>query len=467
MKRTIKKTTLSLVLLLCVVAVSAQDNSLLFTRGIPQSTQLNPAFRPVKKWYVAMPALGSVQINGSNTGFSWNDIIRSGTGTQADSLIIDLDYASSKMQDNNLFTTEATIQIIGFGFAMKDWFFTFDINHKLKAKVNYPLSLMNLRYGNWNYKGDVPISHSLSDLYVDGMDYNEIAFGASKPINDRLTVGLRVKYIMGVAHAGSEYMNFDMQTFEDGSLRITSDAAFRTSVPLDISRNKDGYVSNIDVKDSFGADDFIFGKNSGFGFDAGASYQLMDKLTIGAAVNDIGFVRWSNETSRFTTNGTFNYTGINVSEELTGDEGDGDYFDALIDDFEETFRFSGGEESYTTGLMGSFNVTADYQFRHWLNFGFASKNYFVEDKLVPQLTLATGVQAGRVLSGTITYSYMKNSLANLGAGMALNLGAFQVYAVTDNLTSMLKPSNAKYINARLGINFVFNGKKEKEEPEEE
>ena len=462
MKFSIKKTALLLVLFFCVAALRAQDNSLMFTKGIPQSTGLNPAFRPVKKWYIAMPALGSVKLNGSNSGFSWNDIIRRGTGTRADSLIVDLDYAGRQMQDNNLFATEASVQLIGFGFAAKDWFFTFDINHKLKAKVNYPLSLMNLRYGNWNYKGDVPISHSLSDLYVNAMNYNEIALGASKPVSDRLTLGLRVKFIMGVAHLESEYMNFDMQTFENAGLCIRSDAAFRTSVPLSITHDANGYVSRIAVKDSFGVDDFAAGKNRGFGFDAGATCQLSDNLMIGVAFNDIGLVRWSNETSRFTSKGVFNYKGVNVSEELTGDEGDGDYLDRLANDFEETFRFSSGNERYTTGLMGSFNVSADYRFRQWLNFGFVSKNYFVEDKLIPQLTLAAGLQAGRILSGAVTYSYMKNAPANLGTGMSFNLGVFQLYAVTDNLISMLKLSNAKYVNARLGINFVFNGDKERE-----
>ncbi len=443
-------------------SAAAQDNSLMFTKGIPQSTQLNAAFRPVKKWYLAMPALGSVQFNGANSGFSWSDIIRNGTGQQADSLMIDLDYAASQMQDNNLLVTEASIQVLGFGFAVKEWFFTFDINHKLKAKMNYPLSFMNLRYGNWDYDGNKPVNHSFSDLYVNGLDYHEVAIGASKPINDKLTLGLRVKYLMGVANVQSEYFKLDMETFENGNMRIASDAAFRTNIPLDITYDAEGFVEDLDVSDD--ADDMLIStKNTGWGFDFGATYQLTDKLMLGAAFNDIGFIKWKDGTSRLYTKGAFEYDGLDVSDELTGDEGDEDYLDQLADDFEDTFRFNNDDEGYTTGLMGSFNVSADYQFKRWLNFGLVSKNYFVEDKLVPQVTLATGLQAGRILSTAITYSYMKNAPANLGAGMALKLGAFQVYAVTDNLNAALKPASAKYVNARLGINFVFNGKREKAE----
>ena len=261
---------------------------------------------------------------------------------------------------------------------------------------------------------------------------------------------------MGVASMESEYMNLDIQTLDNGYMRIAADAAFRTNMPLEISYDDAGYVDDVQF-DSF-SNQLVSTKNSGFGFDIGATYQLTDKLLLGAAINDIGYIKWKDETSRFYTNGVFEYTGIDVSEELTGDAGDQEYLEDIVDDFEDTFRFSDEGGSYTTGLMGSFNVSADYQFKHWLNFGFVSKNYWVDKKLVPQITLATGLQAGRTLSGVLSYSYMKNAPANLGAGMAFNLGAFQLYAVTDNLTSMFKPSTAKYVNARLGINFVFNGK---------
>ncbi|WP_299799832.1 DUF5723 family protein [uncultured Carboxylicivirga sp.] len=448
--------------MLVSVATMAQDNSLMFTKGIPQSNQLNVAFRPVKKWYLSMPALGSVQMNGANSGFSWDDVIRQGTGMRSDSLIVDLDYAASQMEENNLFATEASLQVLGFGFAANKWFFSFDINHKLKAKVNYPLSLMNLRYGNWNFEDDKPINHSFSNMYVNGIDYHEVAIGASRIINDKLTLGMRVKYILGVANVQSEYMNLEMQTLDNGTMLINSDMAFRTNIPLDISYDADGFVSSFDVSDEV-EDNLTSTDNVGWGFDFGATYQVTDKLMLGAAVNDLGFIKWTGETSRLYTKGSFEYSGVDVSDELTGDDGDGEYLDQIADDFEDAFKFNNDVEDYKTGLMGSFNVSADYQLKRWLNFGVVSKNYWLDEKLVPQVTLATGVQAGRILSTAITYSYMKNAPANLGAGLALNLGALQFYAVTDNLSSALKPETAKYVNARLGINFVFNGKREKKQ----
>ncbi|WP_430810562.1 MULTISPECIES: DUF5723 family protein [unclassified Carboxylicivirga] len=457
----------SLIMALAMVFTArAQDNTLMFTKGIPQAAQMNAAFRPVNNWYIAMPALGSVQFKGANSGFSWSDIIREGTGLQRDSLIIDLDYAAAQMKDNNLLATEASLQVLGFGFAARHWFFTVDVNHKFKAQVNYPLSLMDLRYGNWDYDTQKPINHSLSDMHVNGLDYHELALGISREITERLTLGLRVKYLIGVANVESEYLTLDMETFENGDMRLIADAAFRTNVPLDVIYDAEGYVDELSVSDS--AEDLLSStSNTGWGFDVGLTYRLGNKLTLGAAVNDLGFINWKEGTSRLYTQGSFDYNGVDVSDELTGDEGDADYLDQLADDFKETFRFSNDESSYKTNLMGNFNVSADYQPAKWINLGLVSKNYFVNDQVVPELTVAAGLRAGRFLSTAISYSYMKNAPANLGAGLALNFGALQVYGATDNLNAALKPSTAKYVNARVGINFVFNRPWIEEEASEE
>ncbi len=455
-----KQLYITILILGATIVANAQDNTLVFTKGIPQSTQVNAAFRPVNKWYLSMPALGSLQFSGANSGFSWSDVVRSGTGLQADSLVIDLDYAASQMQQNNLLAADASFQLLGFGFAVKKMFFTFDINHKFKAKMNYPLSLMDIRYGNWNYEKNVPISHSFSDMYVNALDYTEIALGASRIINDKLTVGMRLKYIIGVGNVQSEYVNLNIETFDDGSMTLTSDASFRTNIPLEVTYDEEGYVDDFEVSDD--ADETLLStNNTGWGVDLGATYKLTDKLTLGAALNDIGYIKWKNDPSRLYMDGVFEYDGLDVSGKLTGDEGDQDYLDDLMDDLGDSLRISHGGGAYKTGLMGNMTLSADYQLKKWCNVGLVNKNYWVDGKWVPQVTLGAGAQAGRILSASITYSYMKNAPMNLGAGMALNLGPLQIYAVSDNLNSALKPSKAKYVNARLGINFVFNGKREK------
>jgi len=443
-------------LLLCVsVVANSQDNAFMFLRGVPQTTQINPAFRPVDHAYLALPAIGGVKINGANTGFSWSDAIRSGSGLQADSLVVDLDNLASKMQDNNLLAAEASLQILGFGFKAGKTFISVDINNRMKAKVNYPKSLMDLRYGNWDYDRDVPINHSMADLFVNSINYTEIALGASYPINETIVVGARVKYLMGVAHAESERFNVGIETLADGSMRINSDASFIASFPMSVEYDEEGYVTSVGAEDDIDVKELFLSNNTGFGIDLGVTWEVIDKLTIGAAVNDIGFINWKSNTQQFYSNGTFDYNGMDVSDEITGDEGEESYWDTLAEDFENTFKVKNNEGSYKTGLMGTFNVTADYQAKHWLNLGAVSKSYFVDDKWIPETTFAVGMSPGKALSSVFTYSLMKNAPANFGAGLVLKAAGLQLYMATDNLNTVFKPSTAKYVNARLGINFVI------------
>jgi len=450
-----KQLYIAMILLVVSVMAQAQDNAFMFLRGVPQTTQINPAFRPVERAYLALPAIGGVKINGSNTGFSWSDVIRNGTGSQADSLIVDLDNLSNTMQENNLLAAEASMQLLGFGFRVKEAFISVDVNHRMKAKLNYPKSLLDLRYGNWDYDNNIPINHSMADLFVNSIDYTEIALGMSYPITDDIVIGARVKYLMGVANIQSERFNVGIETFEDGSMRINSDAAFRASFPMAVEYDEEGYVSSIGSSDDVNAQDLFLSDNTGFGFDLGLTWRVLDKLTIGAAVNDIGYINWKSNTQQFYSNGTFDYDGIDVSDELTGDDSSEDYWDTLAEDFENTFKVNSEEGSYKTGLMGSFNFTAEYQPKHWLNLGAVSKSYIVDDKLVPETTFALGLHPGKALSSVFTYSLMKNAPANFGAGIALTAGGLQIYMATDNLNSVFNPNTAKYVNARLGINFVI------------
>lgn len=436
--------------------IQAQDNALIFMKGIPQTTQVNPAFRPVNGSYFALPALGSVKINGSNTGFSWSDLITSGAGSQADSLIFNLDQLAAKLQDNNLLATEASIQMLGFGFATEKAYYSFDINYRLKAKISYPGSILDLRYGNWDYDNDRPINHSLSDLYVNGMNYTEIAFGYSRMITDNLSVGARVKYLFGVASVESEMMNIGIETFDNGMMRVTTDAAFRTSLPMKAEYDEDGYVTGLSYDDSIDRGDLFTNSNRGWGFDLGVMWEPINKLTVGAAINDLGYINWKTRTSRYYSQGSFEYDGYDVSDEITGDATNSDdYWDQLAEDFENSFKLNEEATSYKTGLMGSFNLTANYQLQKWLNVGAMSKSYFVDGQWIPETTLAAGLNPGKALSTVITYSAMKNAPANLGVGLALKGGPVQLYFVTDNINSALQPSKAKYVNVRLGLNLVF------------
>ncbi len=451
-----KQIYITLFILTFALGSFAQDNALMFLNGVPQSSQINPAFRPVKGNYFALPALGSIKINGQNTGFSWSELITQGSGLRADSLIVNLDNLSGALQDNNQLATEVSIQVLGFGFASGQSYFTFDINYRFKAKINYPSSLLDLRLGNWDYDNDRPINHSLAGLYLNGMNYTEVALGYSRYIGDKFSIGFRAKYLFGVASIESQKFDVGMETFENGAMRVYTDAEFQTSLPVSVEYDEEGYVSSMSYDENIDRGDLFTNDNRGWGFDIGLTYQATNKLTIGAAVNDLGYINWKTRTSRFYSKGEFEFNGMDISDEIAGEDGqDDNYWDDLADEFKNSFKVSEEETTYKTGLMASFNVTAEYKPKNWLSLGAVSKSYILDGKWIPETTLAAGLSPGSAFSTVFTYSLMKNAPANFGAGVMLKGGPLQFYCVTDHINSILDPKNAKYVNTRLGINLVF------------
>ena len=66
-----------------------------------------------------------------------------------------------------------------------------------------------------------------------------------------------------------------------------------------------------------------------------------------------------------------------------------------------------------------------------------------------------------MFSASAAYSIMNKSYTNLGFGMALNLGPFQTYVTSDNLSCLFAPTKTKNVNFHFGINFVFGLKEKK------
>lgn len=452
-----KRLYITSIFAILVLLSYGQDNAFLFLKGVPQTTQLNPAFRPIKGNYFALPALGSIKVNGSNSGFSWSDIIRQGTGIQSDSLIVDLDHVAGQLQDNNLIASEAAIQILGFGMYAGNTYFTFDMIHKFKGQFNYPASILDLRYGNWDYENDKPINHSMSDLSFNGIDYTEIAFGFSTPVNEDITIGARFKYLFGMANIKTDNFDVGIETFDDGSMEVRSKASILTSLPVEIEYDEDGYVNSIQYDETIDPGSLFANDSRGMAIDLGVTWRLFNNLTLGAAVNDLGYINWKTRTRRFYSDGTFAYTGVDLSDNLKGEEGNStNYWEEIGDSLQNTFQVSDESITYRTGLQGSFNLTADYQHRNWLNFGAVSRNYFIDGKWTPEFTLAAGISPGKALSTVVTYSMMKNAYTNLGAGIALRGGPLQLYFVTDNLNTLMSMNTARYLNMRLGINLIFD-----------
>jgi hypothetical protein len=352
MKRNINKIiTITLGLFLIMSSVNAQSiSSAYFLKGSYYRHQLNPAFQP-ERGYVSIPGLGNINVSGAgNVGlenFIFNYNNPNYNMTTFMNPTVSAEQFLGQLNDVNRFTFDTRMTLLGVGFKAWGGFNTFGLNLRATAGVNMPYELFEFaKLGMNSAQGN---TYRIQDLEVYSNSYLEMAFGHSRKINDRLTLGAKVKLLLGVANATAkmEEMNIIMQNNKweatmKGKMELAlKGATFEYDRDTDDQGNPTGdpYIDNVDV-DSPGLSGF------GLGIDLGASYDMkgiVDGLTVSASIVDLGFINWNkniigeNDGSRkFTFDG---FENISTTDSDNSDRDIEDQVEDLGDDLKEMARF--------------------------------------------------------------------------------------------------------------------------------
>ncbi|MFT5749253.1 MAG: hypothetical protein ACI93S_000506 [Ancylomarina sp.] len=470
MQKTILKYTLLLFVGLIVSNLtSAQEmnNTLYLMKNVPQSNQLNPAIQPECKVVFGFPGLSSIYLNYSNNGFSYNDIIKDGTGLQKDSLVVDINSFHDALQSTNRISNQFNYTFFTLGIRAKKMFFTLDVSSKVDTRFGFDKGLISFfKDGNAAYMGQTA---NLGAIGLEGTAYNEVALGVSKQVTEKLTVGIKAKALFGVANMYMDNSNLSVYTSESGDLvRLRSKQLMKVSMPLDITEKTDpdgtSYIDDIDIlDDDIDANFFSGTDNKGFAFDLGATYQFDEKITFYASILDIGSIKWKNSYELYQ-DASFDWAGGDWSQ--SGNSNDPNYreiedvMEDLTDSISDAFRFRDNTGSYSKALPTKVYLGGSYDLNKRLSFGAVSRTEIYDGKIRPSLTLSANTRVIRNFSASFSYSMVNNSYNNIGVGVAGKLGPFQIYAVSDNILAM-NPSTARLANVRFGVNMMFGCRKKK------
>ena len=202
-----------------------------------------------------------------------------------------------------------------------------DIGANLTKSMFSFLNQMETIEDNWRNS-----SYDISGQQLNINAYTEIGLGLSRQINSRLTVGARVKALLGIGNMDLKLnriaMNASLPT--EQQINEWSSASYWSGSDAENARKAqelktkfDTYYANLavsaDLKSSFkglelkeeeGKDyvtDFDFDSSKlgiagyGFGIDLGASYKIMDNLTVSASILDLGFISWSKSSTKIAS----------------------------------------------------------------------------------------------------------------------------------------------------------------------
>lgn len=407
--------------------------------------QLNPANLP-SRGYLDVPALGTLNVGAYTNSLGLNDLIN--TFDSDGDFWDNPDFYNKLKVANNLGVSLST-DIISFGFYRGKNFWSANVGVRLDVEAGIPKNMFKyLRespddmddLSGWNGRKD-----RISDLNLGLNAFTEVGVGYARIVNDRLTVGGKFNVLLGVGNLDMNINNIQITSNElydnygninyDAEATIDVDASLEANMKgLELTTDQDGVIDGVEMN-GFGIGGY------GVGIDLGATYRLLDNLTVSAAVTDLGFISWSKGSSTVVEgDNTQTYNGNNVGEFL--DRVDG----GEVIDF-DMFGLQKGnvQKKRSTRLPTTLTVGAEYGFwKNRFSVGALSTTRWGMYRTLSELTLSANFRPARAIGLSASYSMLQSAGKTFGA--AVKLGPLTIG--TDYL---FLGKNTRSVNVFMGI----------------
>lgn len=429
------KNKLLTITLFAVVVVKAQLSlNNYFMDFSPHSIAVNPAQKPFLQNFIGIPGLGNTNLELRNSGFTMAEALNNNTVSFEDIIGV--------LAENNTLSTGVNLNILSFGISLDSVsYLNFSTGINGSGAFNYSGKFMRfflLGQGNEEFLGK---EVSLEGTSVAGNLYSETAIGYQRQLSEKLRIGGRIKMLGGIANVNADLKDVSVYTEdEDYDITFFSNFEMRTS----------GLNFSNPVATSFG--------NLGLGLDLSGNYRITDQLNVSASVLDLGYINWKKNTQKYYhENASFEYNGIQF-DDLDSDK-DGNYFDNLADSIVEIFELQEEEGfSYTTYLPTRFVVGAQYEVLPVFTVDALFSTQTIANRTKPTFIIGGSYRLGSILQTRLSYAYL-NQTNNVGASIAVNLGAFQLFVLADNILGFNQLDYTNSINFQMGLNIVLGKRK--------
>jgi len=430
--------------------LAQQSNTFYLMHEVPQSNLLNPAVQLQCKYFIGIPLLSSIHLSYSNTAFTYNDLAGSDTWN--------FEGVFDQMHRIDLVSMEAMLHPVSLGYRHKSLYFTFNIAEKVHGYQTVPKDMAEMAvYGNGPFVGETA---QFSGFRPGGYQLREYSIGVSKVLGPYLTAGIRARLLFGKANLYAGRSNIDLATGADNfGLVLDSDYTLNSSFPVTYTVDADGNITGI-VLDEIDPLQYMMNRgNRGFGLDFGVIYRYSEQITLSASLLDLGFVRWKTELNNVHGEGVFLYTGTETDTELISAE----FLDEISDSLMNSIDVTNTQDPYTYFLPTQLFLAGSYQYSEKISFGLVNRNLIFRSKIHSSFTLSAQADLAERFMATASWSYLNNSLKNVGIGIAYRGKGFQIHAVTDNIIGFFNPFNTRTLNIRAGMNLMLGCPRNKQE----
>ena len=443
-------------------AHAQQLNSGYFLDGYLYRHDINPAFAN-EQGYVTMPGIGNINVS-LNSTLPVDKVLYNIDGRTALFLHpkVDADKFLKAVDANNKITANVMAQILGVGFRGMGGYNTFEVNARVNAGVNVPGSLLRLAKENIENK-----DYDISDFAAHAEAFGEIALGHSHQINEKLRLGAKMKFLLGVANLDADFKKARISLGENEWTGVT-DATIHTNIKEmeykteSKMRGPEGnesehyYVSGID-NSKWGINGF------GLAFDLGGEYKLDENWTFSAALLDIGYIRWSTDYVA-STNGERKVSTDTYIFNLD-DDADNSFEregDRLVEGLSQLYELQdmGNKGSRSTGLSPVMNLGAEFtpDFYDKMSFGLTNNTRFGKYGWT-MFRLSTNVAPTNIFSASANVAFGTYG-ASFGWLLNFHPNGFNIFLGMDHTLGRLAKQGLPLSgrgSLNIGINFPFGG----------
>ena len=404
----------------------------------------------------------------TNLNFRYSDLIQKGTGDLADSLVLDFNRFREALHKKNYLDISGEVLLVQFGFVSNPEDYVVDDEIKKRMRSYYGFGIRQRATGGFSFdqnyielltQGNGPFydqNFSTGHARINSSVYSELSATYAREINNKLWLGLRLKYLLGGFNITTNKLSLSLRGNElDNELEVGAQADIRVSGPIEFTLDAYDLVDEISVDSPsqiFSTD------NPGYAVDLGLVYTVSPKLVLSAAVTDIGQIRWKNEVKQLTLDTTYRYTGADFSDSID-DQADNykspeDVLDELTEDIKNEFSFQLAEDSYTEKLPYTVSMGAEFRVLKNLDFGvmyahYASP-YYKRDTYAFSANL--GIRNALSLSPTMIIAGGDSVWA---CAAAFRFGPLQFHMAVNDLDGVATPANAQGIGIQMGMSYVF------------
>lgn len=447
--------------------VSAQAlNSGYFLDGYLFKHQLNPALESDKS-YFSIPVLGNLSFGTmGNVGLA-NFIYPTADNklTTFMNSSVSADDFLGGLKKNNRLSLNLNTSIISMGFRGFGGFNTLDIGLRSTTSMYMPKDFFEFMKVGQSGSNTV---YDLGSMGFSTSNYVEVAFGHSRNITDKLRVGAKFKVLLGGLYANMNLSNTHIK-LSDEVWEVQANGEMNVAMAgLNIPTKEESgaeYAENEGTLVDFDNIEMDTPGLSGFGlaFDFGATYEVIDNLTVSAAIKDLGFMNWGNNTYASTNNKPWTFNGFqNISIDDDSENSLDNQIDGKFDQFEDYAnlhrRSTGGK--LNRALAATLNIGAEYALPMYdkLSFGFLSSTRinggysWSEGRFSANISPLSWLEAG-INYGITSYGSTMGWVVNFHPRV-LSLFVGMDYLV-GKVSKQYIPLNNLNMNLNLGLNITF------------